>query len=283
MFFGIHVMMACLHNWIAYRFFPDHGDIWFFFKESIALKEQLSTHPAKALSVFLPFLHEFSLTSTHSFWTFLQYQLLIYINTFLNFLSFNNFYINSLLFSFFSFWGNIALFRFFKAVFHNDLLCAALALFIPSTLFWTSCIHKEAVLYLMISFLCYYLYRLMHKPATTKGIVWCLFFLLLAFLCRTNLLFILLPAFCLWFIAEKIPIKKSLLFVLILIIPGLFSLLPGMLDEHFNIFSVIAERQSEFQELAGNSRIYLPVLEPTVHSFFAVLPIAFFNGFFNHL
>lgn len=271
--FGLRVACGCLHNLIAYRFFPNHGDIWAFFRTSFVTRQELFTD-----------FHRF--LADNSTWAYMPYNTLMFIHVLFNFLSFDNLYINTLFFSFFVFWGNIALFRFFRDIFNNSLLCGCCTLFIPSTLFWTSCIHKEGLLYLVLGFFYYHLYKGIRNGWNTKKVLVCLLLFCIAAFFRGNMIVTLLPALALWVLwllkekkgsgkPVKIVIGALLGTVLILFIvrPAVF---PGIL-------SLISERQRLFQALEGNSRIHLPLLEPTLGSFLHALPVAVLNGFFQPL
>jgi len=175
LFFAIHVFTALLHNWIAYTYYPNHGDIWFFFNESLDLKKMLLADPGRLISGFLPQVSVFNPGQTQSFWGYLEYELMMTVNTLLDFFSADNLQINSLIFSFFVFWGNIALFRCLRRVYEDDLAVALLCLLVPSTLFWTSPIHKEGLLYLSLGFLFYYMGLFFSKKFSFRLALSCIF------------------------------------------------------------------------------------------------------------
>ncbi|HZE85689.1 MAG TPA: hypothetical protein VE035_15335, partial [Puia sp.] len=267
--FGLQAGAGCLHNFIAWRYFPNHGDIWNFFRGSLISKHDLFTD-----------LHRFIADNPVAY---LPYNVLELINMIFDFFSFDNFYINTLFFSFLVFGGSIALFRFFRENFGNSLLCGCAALLIPSTIFWTACIHKEGLIYILLGFFYFHFYRGIRKGWTWgKGLL-CCFLLGGVILFRTNMVVTLLPALAIWVIREKRwPSRRvNLIFsallgaVLLLEItrPGLFT----------GILHYVAAWQGEFQVLEGNSRIDLPVLAPTFISFWHVLPVAILNGFFEPL
>ena len=41
LFFGLHVLTGLLHNVIAYRYYPEHGDIWNFYQWSLEARHRL--------------------------------------------------------------------------------------------------------------------------------------------------------------------------------------------------------------------------------------------------
>src|SRR5580692_287377 len=85
--FAGHVLAGCVHNVIAYRYFPEHGDIWNYFRLSFLYRHRL-------LSEFPLFLAD------NSTWTYITHNGIIYIQMLLDCFSFDNMYINTLLFAF---------------------------------------------------------------------------------------------------------------------------------------------------------------------------------------
>jgi hypothetical protein len=277
--FTAHAATACIHNWIAYRYYPNHGDIWFFFNDSLLMKQDLLANPSKFISGIFSGNNNFDLTGIHTSRFVFQYEFMKYVNIIFNFFSLNNFYVNTLIFSFVSFFGNIALFRFFKSLYKNNVISALCTLLLPSTLFWTSVIHKDGLLYTATGFFCYYFFRLLSQQSL-KNILLSLLFLAVAFLSRPNIFIPLMPAVIFWLAAKKIVILKPFtILASVIALTGIIFFADSIL--HAGLMENITIRQKEFRELTGNSRIYLPILEPTLTSFLSVLPIACINGFFQ--
>ncbi|MEP7278161.1 MAG: hypothetical protein ABI813_05940 [Bacteroidota bacterium] len=276
--FGIHVALGCVHTWIAFRFYPGHGDIWVFFKESNHLRQQLLADPARFFrDVFSA--GAFNLLDTNQPLLDVQYKTLQYINLALNTISFNNLYINTLLFSFPAFGGTMALFKIFYKLFGSPLP-AFCVLLLPSVLFWTTVVYKDGVFYMALGFFLYYLLQ----PGGVwfrKWILLLIFFVLMV-ISRANALLSLLPALLFFILAEKKSMGKVLAFVITVatLILGVVVFNAWLPD---GVLTSIAERQKDFQSLTGGSRIYLPLLEPTPGGFLAVFPTALVNGFFQPL
>ena len=279
-FFGLRVIVSCIHVWVAYRYFSYHGEIWQYFQEGLLMKGELLRNPSHFLETLLPPLDKFSFFDTRSPWFALEFKFVSGINTLFDFFSFNNFYINSLLFSFFTFAGGIALFRVFKEIFHNNgLLCALLALIIPSTLFWTSCINKEGLIYLSLGFFHFLLHRVLTEKLHFQTILACVLFLLIGIFCRMYLLFGLLPSVIFWIAGEKIFLRIPVMAFLTIASMAFLYYFVSTFYPNADLFLIISERQQEFLEQSGNSRIFLPVLQPNLTSFLNVLPTALLNGF----
>src|ERR1700733_8725211 len=183
--FALRVAAGCLHNIIAYRFYPNHGDIWAFFQGSFITRQEL--------------FHDFpAFIADNSTWAYLPYNVVVFLHVIFNFFSFGNLYINTLLFSFGVFAGSIALFRAFRGFLGNGLLSGACALLIPSTLYWTACVYKEGLIYLSLGF-----FFSQHQAALAMGwnnkrVVLCLLFFLLAVFFRAGIAVSLLPGLAIW-------------------------------------------------------------------------------------
>lgn len=173
------------------------------------------------------------------------------------------------------------------------MISALSVMILPSTLFWTSCIHTEGILYMLLGFFLYHLCcnwaAGSESPGPTSGssvrfqpLLYSLFFFGLMVFFRSAMAISLLPAIGFWWLAGRFPNRRIFaivagmtlaIFILVLAIPGIAS---GFLH-------TLSARQLEFQSLIGNSRLNLPKLEPTWKSFLTLLPTASFNGFFQPL
>jgi hypothetical protein len=260
--FALHVLTGCLHNVIAWRYYPEHGDIWRMFAFSLSDRHLLAAHQFGQL------------LADNSRWTYISHNSVTFVLMVLNFFSFDNLYIDTLLFAFPVFLGNIALYRVFRRRFPADPLTAVTVFLLPSTLFWTSCIHREGVLYMALGFFFYGLDRRKFLFAT-------LFFILIAYF-RPVVAALLVPALLAWWWTERpLPRRKTLLLaaacaallVILLSVPRL-SAWPVNLLSH---------QQSEFRDLEGHSRLYLPELDGSWNSMWRVLPSAIRNGLFEPL
>ncbi len=277
LFFFLHVGAGWLHNAIAYRYFPGHGDIWDYFWKSFLYRHRL-------LSDFDAF------RADNSTWTYFSHNGVIFIQMLLDLLSFDHMDVNTLLFAFPVFLGSVALFRTFRSRFPDDLLTALSIFLLPSVLFWTSCIFREGVLYMLLGFLLLGLHRLLTRPSpsparTSPGlpgtILSCLLcFILIAYF-RIAIAFTLLVPILAWWMLEK-PAARRRLLLLSAAVAGL-SLLCLFLLPGFSLPQEIARRQQEFYLLQGHSRLWLPAISGSWQSLLKALPAAALNGLFQPL
>ncbi len=277
--FVMHIAVGCLHNWIAFHFYPDQGDIWAFFKAAVNIKQQLIDHPGSFFNTLFSnqgrlYLKDSGLPPVSA-----DYQALLYINVILNFFSFNNIYINTLVASFPVFAGAVALFKVFYHFFKKPLP-AFCTLLMPSVLFWTSVVFKDSFFYMAMGFFCYYL--LPPGKLTVKKIAALLLCVAVMLISRANAVITVLPAVFFFWLTEKKTMERKLslsitLGAVILSAIVINAFIPG------GILSAISERQKDFHSLTGGSRIFLPVLEPAAGSFLSIFPVALLNGFLQPL
>ena len=282
--FGLHVLVGCLHNWIAWRFYPEHGDIWFYFQLSFLERHWLlhDTH------LFLYY---------NSGWDIVSHNTITYIHVILDWLSFDDMWINTLLFSFPVFLGNTALYRVFSRQFPGSPLSAATAFLLPSTLFWTSCIHREAVLFMLLGLLFYWLDQGFASKTTSRDHMSTatdpspafasrpLLFAACSFLAITIFRFAvaitLIPAVLTWMLTLRPPTRRQgwiiggagAALLLFLAVPQLSA----------RLLVRITAQQHSFMVLKGNSMLYLPALDGTWGSFLKAAPAALRNSLFEPL
>lgn len=269
-FFSLHVLAGCIHNIIAWRYYPAHGDIWNYFEQSFNARYQLFHDFDQFLADVLN-------------WSYFTHNAIIFIHVVLDIFSFDNLYINTLLFSFPVFLGNIALFRVFSRKFPGDPLAACCTVLLPSTLFWTSCMHREGVLYMLLGFLLFYLDRLFSRGWKAKPVLYCLLLLALIIYFRIATAIALLPALLVWGRLERHSLRRRWRIItgsLIGAMAAFFLLWPGTLS---HLLHGLSNWQQEFQVLEGHSRLYLPVLDGTWAKFIHTLPTAARNGLFEPL
>jgi len=259
--FGCHVLAGCLHNWIAWRFYPEHGDIWFYFQFSFLERSRLfhDTH------LFLYY---------NSSWDAITHNAITFIQIILDWFSFDNMWINTLLFSFPVFLGNTALYRVFSRQFPGSPLSALTAYLLPSTLFWTACIHREAVLFLLLGFLFYWLgmprRRLVYAARPIAAFLAIVFF-------RFAVALILIPALLAWLLGLRPPSRRQNW-----IIAGIGTAIILILLQT-RLLDDLAAQQHSFMALKGNSILYLPPLDGTWTSLLWAIPVALRNGLFEPL
>ena len=288
LFFAAHTGAGWIHNAIAYRYFPGHGDIWDYFWKSALYRHRLFSQ----FDLFL---------ADNSTWTYVSHNGVIFIQMLLNVFSFGHMDINTLLFAFPVFLGSAALFRVFQNRFPDDKLTGLSIFLLPSILFWTSCIYREGVLFMLLGFLLYLLDKLLtrgqhdqdhharypHRPEynTRSYYVRRLVYALVCFgfiaYFRMAMALTLIPAVFTWWLMEKPAARRPLLLIAAAIL-GIAIIvqvtIPGL-----SLPRMLAHWQQEFYILKGNSRLPLLQLDGSWHSLIRTLPAAELNGLLEPL
>lgn len=276
--FAVHVLTGWLHNWIAWHYFPGHGDIWDYFSKCFLYRQRL-------VSDWNLFVYG------NSTWTYLSHNSIIFVQMLLDLLSADDMTINTLLFALPVFIGNVALFRVFQRHFAGSTLASACVFWLPSVLFWTSCIYREGMLYMLLGFLFFHL-DLFLTPAQNSGesnltqhshprprrhLIYSLLLLALIAYFRITVAIILIPALLLFLPPPRrrrtVILAFSAIFILTLSIPGLRAA----------VLHTLSAEQALFQVLDGHSRLSLPPMTGTLTSLIHTLPAAIRNGFFEPL
>ncbi|MGN6615599.1 MAG: hypothetical protein ACTHJ5_00360 [Ilyomonas sp.] len=203
-----------------------------------------------------------------SYWNDLKNNVIIKLLAVCNVFTGSNYYADIIFFNFLFFFGPVAFFRLLKKITNAKKLWLIIPVFLwPSFAFYCSGIHKDGFIFLGIALIIYFFYLQIEKRKIIIGysllIVLCLVFL---FAIRNFIALLLLPALFAWWLAEKYPAKKWLVFFLIYGF-GIFLFFFSFQFSSYNFAQFIINKQQEFLVLSGDSEIPVPVLQPTVSSF----------------
>lgn len=213
---------------------------------------------------------------------------IIRINAILNLVSFSDFYVHTLFFTFFSFMGLTALFKAFEPFFKEKKTELLTAIFlIPSVMFWTSGILKESVVSFAVGILIYGALKIINKKFRLRYLAILISGAGLLLLTKFYFLFALAPGLAAYWWVQKSNQKRALIkfiIVHVLFFMLLYSVkfvLPG-----YFFLDIISYKQHSFINMVQNtgvmgSYISIPYLEPTLISFVKNLIPAFVNTLFR--
>lgn len=143
--------------------FANSADTWKFFFEATGDTQLLYQNPVRYfVSIFdnpydKNYRHLFS--SVNSYWNDLKHIYMVKIVSLFNVLSGSRYYVNVIFFSFVTFFGPIAFIRVMNDVFPGKkLLITCTTFLLPSFLFWSSGIHKDGIVFMLMSLLVYIMY-----------------------------------------------------------------------------------------------------------------------------
>lgn len=228
-----------------------------------------------------PYVHGYSrlLDDSNSFWNNLRNNLIAKMLSVFDFLSFKNFWINTLFFNFFVFFGSVALYKVFISIFPKAFSQLLFCIFLlPSALFFSAMIHRDGLILLSLSMIVYHLFFLMRSHhLSVKKILSITLFLLLIFLLRNFVFLALIPALIAWILASRFPQKAFLSFAMVYVITTILFFTSGFISTKTNLPNYVAQRQQSFIKIGklGNSTLNVGKLKPTVKGFMINAPQAF--------
>ncbi len=210
---------------------------------------------------------------------------LIRLNAIISIFSFSNYFIHVLIFVFFSFIGLFAIFKVISVYINKNHIYIAYAIILfPSTLFWSSAILKEAILFLNLGMTVYFTDKLKNNFSLHNSLYIIIFLILLMF-SKMYIFILILPALSFVLISSIFQkINKVLIFILthflyILIFFYSEIFLP------FDFSNIVVTKQHHFIQMAeeynAGSKIEIAKLENSLISFLQNTPQAVVNALFR--
>ncbi|HZF63332.1 MAG TPA: hypothetical protein VEZ55_02550 [Chitinophagaceae bacterium] len=259
-------------------------DTWMFHYESIEARELIAQDPIGFLKTNFSNSYENGygkfLSSHQSWWNNLHNNAFITLLSLFNFLSFGNYYVNLIFYSFITLFGPVGLYRLMRDVFPQNKIPILLATFLfPSFIYWTSGIHKDGLIFLSFILIIYPLYFGLKTSFNAKKLLSLLGGLILLLVLRNYLLIIILPAALAWIAAYKI--KKRPLGVFVSCYMAFITLffVTRYFIPQLDFPAAVAEKQKSFLQLQGGSAVAVSELRPNIRSFVANTPEAFSISF----
>jgi hypothetical protein len=192
-------------------------------------------------------------------------RLVIRINAFMRIFSFGNYHVHSILLSYFAFLGSFSLAQVFYKVSKAKLASYFAVFLVPSVVFWSSGILKEAVLLCALGFFTYHVYELFgrSKRLKTYGVLFIMSCILIVMKLYVFMAFI--PAVVAWLVVSKW--KRGLwVYVGVYLIFFALATLIGEFDPRYDFVNLIVDKQKQF---IGLSEFY------QVNSGFAMEPLSY--------
>jgi hypothetical protein len=282
--FLLKIFAGVAIGWMTQKYYPGN-DYWMLNREGFTEYNIMLNDPREFFTNIFrsPYNNGYSgfFNSIGSYWNDLRNNIILKLLAICNIFSHGNYYINSLFFNFFSFLGSVALFRVFAAIYENKKWPVLLGCFLlPSALYFSSGIHKDLVVFTMLSLFCYALYfSVVQKPGYQRIILLILSFSFI-FLIRNYVAIALLPACFAFVFSVKKKANPYLIFLSTYVSIFLVLLLLELFVPSFQPLKVITQKQSDFMALpVAASQVNMNILEPRLGSVAANIPNAFCNGF----
>lgn len=277
MIWVLKVTAACLYGWWYAKLPGDQADTWWFYREALQYREMLMQTPLRFWSELFEsdpnnpggFFHH------RGFWNDLRGNVFIRFFSILLLLSAGNYYVASLFFAMIGFWSSYLFCKIFVQLTSRPIgwIEALFLTSLPSVLFWTSGIHRDAILMLCLSGICWQMVRQIQSPKWINGL-YVLLLLLPILIFRSYWALILFPTLLAWFLTQ--PYKKSWTLPALLVANG--AALALFLSNQALLEQLVENRQA-FLNLEGKSLLRNLTLLPNPMSFLQQVPQALTNFF----
>ena len=209
-------------------------------------------------------------------------RLMIRTNAFLRIFSFGNYHVHSIILAFLAFMGSFSLSKLFFKVSRSKVLTFIAVFLVPSLVFWSSGILKEAVLLAALGFFAYHFYKLFDSSRTWKNYVMLFLMSCVLIVLKLYVFMAFFPAIIIWLVVSKW--RRSLwVYLLMYILFIAIATLIGEINPRYDFVNLIVDKQKQFIRLADfypvNSRFDLEVLTYEFWSLLLSSPEAIFNVF----
>lgn len=209
-------------------------------------------------------------------------RLMIRVNAFLRIFSFGNYHVHSIILAFLAFMGSFSLSKLFFEVSRSKVLTYIAVFLVPSLVFWSSGILKEAVLLAALGFFAYHFYQLFDSNRTWKNYVMLFLMSCVLIVLKLYVFMAFFPAIIIWMVISKWR-RSSWVYLLMYILFIAIATLIGEINPRYDFVNLIVDKQKQFIRLADfypvNSRFDLEVLTYEFWSLLLSSPEAIFNVF----
>ncbi len=213
----------------------------------------------------------------HSYWNDLKTNFTVKLISLLDIFSGGDYFVNVVLYNFLIFLGCMGLYRVFYYQYkkHHYLLAVVIFL-LPSTLLFSSTIHKDGLILAAIGTLLFTFYRaLCFTGFTVKRIVIMATTFLFIFIIRNYVAFMLLPAMFALAFCIKSSFNKYLIFTATYVIFIVLFFNVSRIFPAIDPPQLVVQKQADFFGLQrANSYVETDTLQPTAKSFISILPQA---------
>jgi hypothetical protein len=280
--FLLKVMAGMAYGWYYTQInnYTVAADTWRFFYDAKLETQLLLKNPLRYFSNIFDnphdkqYRHLFS--PVNSYWKDLKELYMVKLVSVFNLLSGSRYYVNVIFYSFITFIGPVAFLKIMNDVFPGRIRILAVGTFLlPSFLFWSSGIHKDGFVFMLLAMASYYFYfGLKEQKLNWKRLTLTAFITLLIFPVRNHVVLAAIPGFAAWWLAEKYFKQKWIAFALVTVIGITAFFTSKYIHPKLDLPISIVLRQKDFKKLGGNSILPLRPLKATFSSFTANAPQA---------
>lgn len=160
----LKIAAGILLGWTALHFYGNGNDYWDLNRESWNEYQLMFNDPGRYLTNLFTSDYEGGyggvFSSHDSYWNDLRGNIIIKLLSVFNIFSRGDYYINSLFFNSLIFFGHVMLYRLFIQLYPGkDILVITGCFLLPSLLYFSSGIHKDGMVFLMMSIFIYAIFQ----------------------------------------------------------------------------------------------------------------------------
>ncbi len=260
--------------------YTNEADTWKFFFEGKEQTRLLLQDPLAFLREVVEnpygkkYRHLFS--AVNSYWNDLKHLYMVKLVSLFNLFTGSRYYVNVIFYSFLTFFGPVAFLRVMNDVFPERLYLLTAATFLfPSFLFWSSGIHKDGLVFMLMALAIYHFhFGLRHKHMTYQTWLWVALLVALIFPVRNYVVLALLPGFAAWWLAERFFRTRWIAFLLVTVVGTTLFFGTKFINPKVDLPIAIVMRKLEFLKLGGQSMLPQRELKPNFLSFVKNAPQA---------
>lgn len=268
-------------GWLSLHFYGTGNDYWDINREAWNEYQLMITDPGKYLTNLFtsgyPDGYSGLFSSYDSYWNDLRGNIIIKLVSVFNIFSRGDYYINSLFFNFFVFSGHVLLYRLFIKLYPGNKILVMIGCFLlPSMLYFSSGIHKDGMVFLMLSLFIYIVFQCLEQNrVTVKRLLFAGISLLLLFSLRSFIFLALVPAAIAWIMAVKTKVPALRTFIMVYLLTGILFFTVGLVFKKIDPPEVVTQKQAEYLRLQhSDTQVELSPLQPGFSSFAANAPQA---------
>lgn len=281
--FLVKITAGVFLGWIS-NHFSYYNDYWGLNREGIAEYNLMIHQPREFFTNIFhsPYENAYGgfFNSVGSYWNDLKNNIILKLLACCNIFSKGNYYINSLFFNTFGFLGHVAIFRIFYAIYPQKKWLLIFGSFLlPSTIYFSSGIHKDLIVFTMLGFFCYTLFFSITEKWTIKRNLLMIISALAILLTRNYVFVALIPATLALLISHQKKRAPLFYFILTYAVCFLLLLVLQLVIPSIQPLKVITQKQRDFLDLpVAASQLPVNIIEPTILSFIQNTPQAVNHG-----
>jgi uncharacterized protein with PQ loop repeat len=266
--FLVKILAGIFIGWMSQKFYPQGNDYWDINTAGWSEYQLLLSDPKKFFSeIFVsnyPNGYGGFFNPVGSYWNDLKNTLIGKLLGCMNLLTRGNYYLNSLFCNFFGFFGYVALYRVFSDIYQQKKWPVIIGTFLlPSTLYFSSGIHKDLVVFTALCVYSYSLYFSIKKRSYAKYLPAIILTFVLILLFRNFLAIALIPASIALVASLKIKWYAIGTYLFVYVVSLITVLCLPLISPVIQPLKIITERQKDFSDLPPTSSpLTIPQLEP---------------------